>query len=235
MTRESDSPPPGLTRRSVIAAGVGVAVMPAWSAAPGALPAPRVGSAATYLYFSAAEAAFVDAAVSHLIPADELGAGAVQAGVTVFIDSQLAGPYGGAVDWYMQGPFAEGTKQQGFQSPLAPAALYRAAIGAIERRVHGDEGHTFADLSAAQRDDWLHQLEDGKPDLGDVPAKTFFDLLWQNTQEGYFADPLYGGNRGFAGWKLIGYPGPRYNYLGVINRYGERYPLPVVGLKGRQA
>lgn len=58
-------------------------------------------------------------------------------------------------------------------------------------------------------------------------------MLWQNTQEGFLADPMYGGNRGFAGWKLIGFPGPRYNYVEEITQYGKPYPLPPVGILGR--
>jgi gluconate 2-dehydrogenase gamma chain len=66
-----------------------------------------------------------------------------------------------------------------------------------------------------------------------VPAKEFFKILWSNTQEGFLADPEYGGNRGFAGWKLIGFPGPRYNYVAEIEQYGKRYEEPTVGLLGR--
>lgn len=44
---------------------------------------------------------------------------------------------------------------------------------------------------------------------------------------------MYGGNRGFAGWKLIGFPRPRYNYVEEITQYGKPYPLPPVGILGR--
>ncbi len=64
-------------------------------------------------------------------------------------------------------------------------------------------------------------------------AKTFFTLLWQNTQEGFWSDPVYGGNRGMAGWKLIGFPGARYDHGPYVAKHGEIYPLPPVGLKGR--
>ncbi len=229
-----------VSRREVLAWSFGAAAAYGsvrWSsalAAPDELPHPPLASGRAYLYLTAAEAAFIDAAIARLIPADETGPGAIEAEVTAFIDSQLAGPYGRAVDWYMQGPFEHGTRQQGYQSELTPAQLYRAAIAAIDERAHEQGGKSFAQLSEAQCDQWLHELEDDKVDLGEVPAKTFFTLLWQNTQEGYFADPIYGGNRGFAGWHVIGYPGPRYNYLGAIDRYGQRYALPTVGLLGRE-
>jgi gluconate 2-dehydrogenase gamma chain len=56
-------------------------------------------------------------------------------------------------------------------------------------------------------------------------------MLLQNVTEGFFADPMYGGNRDFIGWKLIGFPGPRYNYVEEIEQYGKPYTLPPVSLK----
>jgi gluconate 2-dehydrogenase gamma chain len=83
------------------------------------------------VYFTAAERDFIDAATARLIPDGEDGLGARAAAVTVFIDRQLAGPYGEAAAWYMEGPFANGTAEQGYQLALTPAQLYRAAIGDI--------------------------------------------------------------------------------------------------------
>src|SRR5262249_53638075 len=51
--------------------------------------------------------------------------------------------------------------------------------------------------------------------------------------EGFFADPVYGGNRDMAGWKMIGYPGARYDYRDWVERHNERYPLPPVSIGGR--
>ena len=84
----------------------------------------------------------------------------------------------------------------------------------------------------------LHRLESGDLRLPGLEAaatsaKDFFALLWQNTQEGFLADPMYGGNRNFVGWRLVGFPGPRYNYVNEITAYGKRYTLPPVGLLGR--
>jgi len=84
-----------------------------------------------YLFFTPAEAAAVDAIVDRLIPTDELGPGAKDAGVTTFIDRQLTGPFGGH-DWlYMQGPFSSTPlPTQGLQSPLVPRQQYRLGLGA---------------------------------------------------------------------------------------------------------
>lgn len=180
------------------------------------------------------ERAFVDAAVARLIPNDELGPGAKEAGVTGFIDGQLAGAFGTARTWYMHGPWREGTPEQGYQLKSTPAQLYRAAIADIDAwcaQSHG--GRAFAHLDAATQDRVLHGLDAGDIVLEHVPGRVFFDMLWQNTLEGFLADPMYGGNAGFAGWKLIGFPGPRYNYVQEIEQYGQRYALPTVGLLGR--
>jgi gluconate 2-dehydrogenase gamma chain len=184
-------------------------------------------------YFSPAERDFVDAASERLIPDGDDGLGARSAAVTVFIDSQLAGSYGQAAAWYMEGPFAKGTPEQGYQLPLTPAQLYRAAIADIDAHCQSEFGKRFAALGPADQDATLHALEKGDIELPHASAKEFFDMLLKNTQEGFLADPLYGGNRGFAGWKLVGFPGPRYNYIFEITQYGEPYPLPTVGLLGR--
>jgi gluconate 2-dehydrogenase gamma chain len=192
-----------------------------------------VPGAPEFVYFNVAEREFIDAATQRLIPDGEDGLGARSAAVAVFIDRQLAGPYGQAVAWYMEGPFAKGTPEQGYQLALTPAQLYRAAIADIEAHCTNKLGKAFALLSAADQDATLHALEKGDLELPRASAKDFFDMLLKNTQEGFLADPLYGGNRGFAGWRLIGFPGPRYNYMFDITQYGKRYALPTVGLLGR--
>jgi gluconate 2-dehydrogenase gamma chain len=193
---------------------------------------PSVRSRAS-VYLSSAEKSFVDAATQRLIPADALGGGADEAGITHFIDLQLAGAYGRAERWYMQGPWPPGTDQQGFQLKYTPAQIYREAIAGVDAHCQQQYGKPFAQLASAQQDEVLHALEGGKVKLAHVPAKTFFALLWQNTQEGFLADPAYGGNRDFTGWKLIGFPGPRYNYVEEIEQFGQPYNQPFVSLVGR--
>ncbi len=213
--------------------GLGGGLLAVRSNASTAARLPQRDATARLEFFTAAEAAFVEAAGDRLIPPDALGPGAVAAGVTLFIDRQLAGAFGRAADWYMRGPWSDGTEQQGYQRRRTPAEVYRAAVAVIDDHSRRSSNRVFAALNGDQQDALLHALEDDQLDLGDVSAKTFFTLLWENTQEGFFADPIYLGNRGFAGWKLIGYPGPRYNYDGAILDYGQRYPLPTVGLMGR--
>jgi gluconate 2-dehydrogenase gamma chain len=134
----------------------------------------------------------------------------------------------------MQGPWREGTPQQGYQLKLTPAELYRTAMQDIDEYCRGTYGgKRFAELDGATQDKVLHGLEKGDVKLARVKGKQFFDMLWNNTKEGFLADPMYGGNRDFAGWKLIGFPGPRYNYVNEIAQYGHPYTLPTVGLMGR--
>ena len=209
-----------------------ISLVPAVAAAPLA-PIQNPGAPGP-AYLSSTERAFIDAAIARLIPNDNLGPGAKEAGVGDFIDRQLGGPYGRAQTWYMQGPWREGTEQQGYQLKLTPAELYRAAIADVDeycKRQFG--GKTFAELDGATQEKVLHGMEKGDVELARVPAKQFFDLLWQNTREGFLADPMYGGNRDFAGWKLIGFPGPRYNYVAEIDQYGKPYNMPPVGIMGR--
>ncbi|TFW10362.1 gluconate 2-dehydrogenase subunit 3 family protein [Oxalobacteraceae bacterium OM1] len=189
---------------------------------------------AKFSYLTSAEIAFVDAALDRLIPSDKLGPGARESGGTWFIDQQLAGPFGRGDRWYMQGPWREGTDEQGYQLKYTPAQLYRAAIRGIDdycRANHG--GKAFAGLPADVQDKVLQGLEGGKIALRDASGKDFFKMLLQNAQESFLADPIYGGNQHFTGWKLIGFPGPRYNYVNDIEQHGKRYTLPTVGLSGR--
>lgn len=204
--------------------------MPDTGARPPAYTAPAQG------FLDAQEKAFVEAAVARIIPADDLGPGAKEAAVAEFIDRQLAGPYGAAETWYMQGPWQPGTKQQGYQLRLSPSQLYRAAIREIDasvRKQHGDR--PFAQLDAKAQDDFLHALESGDVKISGELGKEFFEMLVVNTVEGFLADPVYGGNRDFIGWKLIGFPGPRYNYTAEIERYGKKYDMPFVSIAGRDA
>jgi gluconate 2-dehydrogenase gamma chain len=197
--------------------------------------APPIVDGADFKFFSAEERKFIEAAVARLIPSDDIGPGAVEAGVPFFIDRQLASPFGRGDHYYLTGPWKKGAPEQGYQSRFSPAQLYRAAIRAIDQ-YSGKEfgGRAFASLTEAERDQLLKDLEAGKIELEEsVDAKTFFAMLLQNTKEGYFADPIYGGNKGMGAWKMIGFPGAHYDYSEWVARHGEKVPFEPVSLKGR--
>jgi gluconate 2-dehydrogenase gamma chain len=234
-----------LSRRGLLAVAAAAPLAPAAAATlrggmawrEGAADAPTPAAAGqAYIFFTPAEAAFIEAVTARLIPTDALGPGAREAGVAIFIDRQLAGEFGRGGRWYMQGPWGPGEPTQGYQTRLTPAGVYRAAIRAIDAQV-GREGKaaSFAKLAAADQDGFLQRLEKGQVQLQGVETKTFFDMLLQNTIEGFWSDPIYGGNRDMVGWKLIGFPGARYDHSPFVSQYGKPYPLPPVGLKGRAA
>jgi len=160
-----------------------------------------------FSYLTSPEVAFLDAAVERLIPTDELAPGGKDAGVTVYIDRQLSSTWGSHGRNYRGGPWLEGTPEQGFQSRLTPQEIYRVGIREINDHCRAAHEKPFDQLPSGKQDEILKALEkDGIP-LPSLSSKLFFDLLWRNTEEGYFADPMYGGNRGKVGWKLLGFPG----------------------------
>lgn len=160
-----------------------------------------------YFFLTQPEVRFLDAVVARLIPADELGPGAKEAGVTSFIDRQLVGTWGVHGRNYRMGPWRQGTPQQGFQLRMTPQEIYRAAIRETNIWCNKKYGGAFDMLKPEQQDEILTALEQDKVDLESVPARVFFDLLLRNTEEGFFSDPIYGGNRDKIGWRLIGFPG----------------------------
>ncbi len=177
-------------------------------------------------FFNDAEWRFVNAFVDRLIPHDEVGPGAVEAGVPVFIDKQMETPYGHGGLWYMHGPFVENTPPTlGYQLNLTPRQLYKNGIAAAEAAIKQAQGKNFADLDDATKDDVLKAMEAGTLDIGKTPSSgTLFGFFWQNTQEGYFSDPAYGGNKDAAAWSMIGFPGARGDYLEWVDQYGKKYP-----------
>ncbi|HEX6267443.1 MAG TPA: gluconate 2-dehydrogenase subunit 3 family protein [Burkholderiales bacterium] len=173
---------------------------------------------AAYAFFSAREASFIEAAVARLIPADELGAGALEAGVPEYIDRQLAGPWGAGERLYRSGPWRRGEPTQGYQLPYTPAELFRGALREVDA--------AFAQKAPQEQDEDLKALEKAKPE--------FFEALLALAVEGFFCDPGYGGNRGMVGWKLVGFPGAYANYYELVDRHGYKFtqaPIPIHPVK----
>jgi gluconate 2-dehydrogenase gamma chain len=187
-------------------------------------------------YLTDAEGETVEAIVDRLIPADPETPGGKDAGCAVFIDRQLAGPYGSSEDLYTRGPFQKGTPQQGAQANLTPAKMYRRALSDLNRYCRDKySGKTFSQLDDHLKDEVLTGLEKGSVTLLNNDGAAFFKQVLKNTQEGFFADPIYGGNRDMVAWKMIGFPGSHYDYRDWIDRHNERYPHPPVSMLGRAA
>jgi gluconate 2-dehydrogenase gamma chain len=173
-------------------------------------------------YLTLAETAFVEAAVDTLIPADEAGPGALELGVTNFVDRQMAGAHGQGARLYLKGPFPEATPQQGYQLPYTPAALLRAGIADADAWCQAAYNNPFAALEPTQRIAALTEIEAGRAQFATVPASAFFTLLLQLTKEGFFADPIHGGNRGKQAWQMIGFPGVGGSYADKIAPYRNK-------------
>jgi gluconate 2-dehydrogenase gamma chain len=189
----------------------------------------------SWLFLTPKEAITLEAIADRLIPVDENGPGGKDAGCVVFIDRQMAGPFGVYDGWYMEGPFpADPLPSQGMQSPLVPRQRYRLGLVALSKYVQAEyKGQEFEQLSPADQDKILTGLQTAKIKLDGFDAKMLFDTIYANVIEGFFADPIYGGNKDMAGWKLVGFPGTRYDYRDVMANPNKPYTLPPVSIQGR--
>jgi gluconate 2-dehydrogenase gamma chain len=161
-------------------------------------------------FFTEDEALDAGAAAARIFPSDESGPGAQEAGVVVFIDRQLAGPYGRDARRYTQEPFVDATPEFGYQGKATPREVYREGLKTITG---------------------LHRLSPDEQDakLREIERTRFFTLLRTHTIQGMFSDPIHGGNVGLAGWEQLGFPGPRMsNRQEVDQYYGRAFrPKPI--------
>jgi gluconate 2-dehydrogenase gamma chain len=188
---------------------------PARAQTPGATVAAPAAPAATseaYLTLTATEAAFLSAAYDTFIPADRLSPSGTDCGLVTYMDRQLAGAWGNGARFYRAGPFLQGKPEHGYQLPLTPREFFTAGIRAANAWSRKTYGKDFDRLTPADRDAALKAIEQGKADLPDFNAKPFFEALYQSAMEGFFADPIYGGNRNKASWRMVGYPGLPASY-----------------------
>jgi gluconate 2-dehydrogenase gamma chain len=211
---------------TAIAAGVAGPVeaqQPAPAAPQTAAPPPQQPE--PFVTLTASEAAFIVAVVDTLIPADELSPSGSDCGVAVFIDRQLGSAWGGGAKMYRAGPFQKGKPEQGYQLSLTPREYFASGIAATNawtRKTY--DGKDFDRLAAADRIAALKAMEDGKAAFENFDARAFFAQLLSITMAGFFADPIYGGNRDMVGWKLIGFPGLPATYADKIDDYrNKRY------------
>jgi gluconate 2-dehydrogenase gamma chain len=182
----------GISRRTVLAT-VPLVQISALAAAP-----PSVASV-----FTADQMRLIDAVVNRLIPADELGPGAGEAGVPVYFARSFASHLSGE-----RNAFSDGL----------------AAIDAAARARHDT---AFVQLSPAQQDVFLTAMEKNEVSGFRPDSRTFFNRIRQLTLEGMFGDPWYGGNKGFVGWDLVRYPGPRM----AVSAEDQRLREPVKPLR----
>lgn len=134
---------------------------------------------------TAGESDILDAIVSRLIPTDENGPGAGEARAAHYIDRALTGALASSRE------------------------AYRAGLAAVDAYAQATKGARFAQLSAADQDAVLTDMEKNVATGFAPSAAAFFNLVRSHTIQGTFCDPYYGGNGNFIGWDLIGYPGVR--------------------------
>lgn len=182
----------------------------------------------------------VEALTARILPGTPDDPGAREAGVVYYIDQTLAGPSGGyALKTYTQGPFlvvsetetpVEATSRTdiyrtvempagdlvtryGYQSVLTPQEIYQRGLASVEAFAQSSFGRSFLDLTEAEQDSIIEAMAANEAPGFEAPSSgDFFTKLRNDTIEGMFSDPLYGGNRDMAGWRLIGFPGARGFY-----------------------
>jgi gluconate 2-dehydrogenase gamma chain len=166
-----------ISRRTLIASAAFVPLTALTGSAQQAAPSAPVS-------FTATQMKTLEAFIDRLIPRDELGPGAVDAGAQIYIDRLFASQFANDKTTFIGG---------------------LEAVDAYAKRAHGSP---LAELSAEKRDQVLTEIENGTAQ--DLPeGRAFFNRARQLTLQGMFGDPYYGGNKNFAGWDLIRYPGPR--------------------------
>jgi gluconate 2-dehydrogenase gamma chain len=167
-----------------------------------------------------------------MIPADDLSPKGTDIGLSIYIDRALAGGWGKGERLYMQGPWKRGTPNQGYQLPLTPAQLYRAGIEATNAHCRKTYGKPFDRIDAKQREEVLVGLSGGKITFENgPPVRVFWGTVYQTVMEGMFSDPIYGGNRDKAGWKLIGFPGAVAVHREHVAQYRDKpYTADILGI-----
>ncbi|OCX66450.1 dehydrogenase [Thioclava sp. SK-1] len=197
------------------------------------LPRPAIAGGARQVLTDDTAERTISAVFDRLIPGDELGPSATEAGCVDFLDAQLADRFGAGASLYREGP-KRANEDDLMQTPqfiATPRERYATGLRALEAYAQARDGASFADLQPNRQDEILRGMEDGSVQLDDaVNTKAFFELMLQNVREGYFSDPIYGGNRDMAGWKLIGFPGARYDFRLYTDRLGEALDLEPVSL-----
>jgi len=164
-------------------------------------------------FFNGEESAAISAFTERLMPGAPGKPGARDAGVLNYIDLALAGAYSDLQELYRHG---------------------LAQLDAYSRKAHNAP---FARLEPAQQDDIIGAIETGKAEGFSWPsARAFFNTVRTHTMEGMFADPIYGGNKDFAGWRLVGFPGAQPQFTEAELQSKQAYTgAPMTGLQARAA
>ena len=160
-------------------------------------------------FFNHADAATIAAFTERLMPSAPDKPGARDADVLNYIDLALSGAYAELQDFYRRG------------------------LASLDAYCRGAYQESFVHLAPERQDEVIAALEDGKATGFTWPsAKEFFSILRTHTMEGMFADPLYGGNKDFSGWRLVGFPGAQAVFTPTDLQSKQAFNRePMVGLQ----
>lgn len=174
-----------MTQTATVTTKMTTTLPPVTTTASATVPPP----ADTFLFLNAVEANTLKAISGRLIPGSATDPGAVEAKAYLYIDHALGGYY------------------------IAQQAAYRQGLAALNAYSNSKNGKNFADLTTAQQDALLTDMQNGTATgfTASTP-QAFFATLQQHVREGTFCDPIYGGNFNLVGWKMIGFPGAQEAY-----------------------
>ena len=144
------------------------------------------GAKAPWRFLTVDEARTLAALCDQIIPPDE-DPGAAWAGVVNYIDRQLCGPL-------------ERLRRS-----------YRRGIAAVDKSSRALYGAAFAELTPARQVELMTLMEQGRAPADawkQIGSAEFFNLLVDQTMQGFYGDPRHGGNREGASWKMLGIPYP---------------------------
>ena len=225
-------------------------------------PPQQLPSTGTLGFFTTDEVQTLNALFGRMMPGTPADPGAVEAGVVEFLDVKLTSYEGFWEPTYREPPFAEsatggaptGVTQRdgrtvvlvqqseldryGFQSNGSPRELWRMGLMALDQFTQRTRGGRFRDLSPSDQDSVLDDLSKSpQPDeFSMFKGVSFFKTARNEIIEGMFSDPVYGGNKNFAGWRLIGYPGAQRGYTAqdMLDETHMRQPQSITDLHAYQ-
>ena len=171
------------------------------------------------MFFTKEQFQVMDEMTERIFPKTGSGPGAKELLVAYFIDHQLAGAWGTGKKEYTQGPFIQGEPTQGYQSHLNRQQVFEMGIKAIDVYSQKNyENKKFIELTDEEKDEVLTAFSEGKAEMRAVTSNYFFGLVRSATLEGAYSDPLYGGNKDMAGWKMKNFPGHQMSFLDIIEK-----------------
>jgi len=171
-----------------------------------ALPPATVAPSGPLMNLTAREAEILSAMVDRLIPSDDMGPGALEAGALRFIDRMLS------------------------EAEADSVSAYRSGLAALDHYSRYSRGAPFVELSGRDKDSVLIDVQLGGATGAGAgfqgSSGSFFNMVKSHTWQGTFGDPSYGGNVNFIGWDILGYPGVRMRVSAEDQRLMEAGQLP---------